>query len=416
MTTATISNVQNRADQPVPDGMRLLRGTECWWVIHGSKHARLPLAAVIQTEAGNRVLDDVLNALRERDFFTKPAVTAYAVTVLTATACNLGCAYCFQNLELPAAGSFAPPRIRNEVLTPDRVRNVADFIARQMAAASLDQTTLLLFGGEPLLNPEGSLELLRALKPMNLVDAEMVTNGVLLHRRLAGELSRAGLNRVQITFDGAESVHDTIRVTRNGRGTYAKILRNVAQAAEETDLSWHFRVNISHHNLDGLEKLIDDLGDVVPGERASLHLALIDDSGLGYENEVGYAPEYAQRFKQLHTQAIAYGMHVPLSKPMTDCPYCSAVGGAEGAVVNADGQLYSCWENAGREGWDIGDVVNGYRPTPDIQDKWVACDFEIKSHGTQEATRLFFEEIDAAVLDDTYAQRRSTTPGPSPAG
>ncbi|MFF9639211.1 hypothetical protein ACF1D2_32110 [Streptomyces bacillaris] len=218
---------------------------------------------------------------------------------------------------------------------------------------------------------------------MNPVDAEMVTNGVLLHRRLAGELSRAGLHRVQITFDGAESIHDTIRVTRNGRGTYAKILRNVAQAAEETDLSWHFRVNISHHNLDGSEKLIDDLGDVVPGERASLHLALIDDSGLGYENEVGYAPEYVHRFKELHTQAIAYGMHVPLSKPMTDCPYCSTVGGAEGAVVNADGQLYSCWGNAGREGRDIGDVVNGYRPTPDIQDKWVACDFEIKSHGTQ---------------------------------
>ncbi|MEU3975249.1 hypothetical protein [Streptomyces bacillaris] len=205
-------------------------------------------------------------------------------------------------------------------------------------------------------------------------------------------------------------------MTRNGRGTYAKILRNLAQAAEETDLSWHFRVNISHHNLDGSEKLIDDLGDIVPGERASLHLALIDDSRLGYENEVGYSPEYVHRLKELHTQAIAYGMHVPLSEPMTDCPYCSTVGGAEGAVVNADGQPYSCWENAGREGRDTGDVANGYRPAPDIQDKWVACDFEIKSHGTQEATRLFFEEVDAAVLDDTYARRRSTTPAPSPTG
>lgn len=71
--------------------------------------------------------------------------------------------------------------------------------------------------------------------------------------------------------------------------------------------------------------------------------------------------------------------------------------------MNADGQLYSCWESAGREGWDVGDIDSGYLPAEAIQPRWVACDFDIKSHGTDEQTREFFARIDAATLDSMYA-------------
>lgn len=275
-----------------------------------------------------------------------------------------------------------------------------------MTRFSLPDSSLLLFGGEPLLNPAGSLNLLRAMQPLHLADAEIITNGVLLTRTLADELAEAGLRRVQITFDGNRNVHDQIRVTRNGRGTYDKILRNVTAAAESTDLSWHFRVNISHRNLNGLETLIDDLGQAVPPGRTSLHLALIDDVGLGYDNTVGYSAEYIQRFADLHKRAVSHGMFIPVSKPLTTCPYCSVFGGDRGAVVNADGRLYSCWETAGREEWAIGDITDGYLPADTIRDRWVACDFDIKSHGTDAETQQFFEYIDAAALDSMYAHRQ----------
>ncbi|WP_327389393.1 radical SAM protein [Streptomyces microflavus] len=405
MAISAAAHTAGTTDQP-PEDLRLLAGEDCWWAVSGTRTARLPKHAVTQTSGRNILVPEALDALNAQRFFRAAPRDTYAVTVLTATACNLGCNYCFQNLELAPQGSYAPPRIPNEVLDTERVQNVVSFVKRQMRTYGFSQSSLLVFGGEPLLNPAGTLDLLHAMSDVNLIDADMVTNGVLLKPSLATQLAAAGLNRAQITFDGAQNLHDQIRVTRNGRGTYDQILRNVRHAAEKTELSWHFRVNISHRNLDGLETLIDDLGTAVPAGRASLHLALIDDNGLGYENTVGYSAEYAQRFTELHERAIAHGLFIPLSKPLSVCPYCSAFGGEQGAVINADGQLYSCWENAGREGWDVGSVSHGYRSADEIRSRWVACDFDVKSHGSKEDTRSFFDRLDATALDAMYRKGR----------
>ncbi len=407
MTTAasasTAEAITSNIGHPLPPNVRLLPGRDCWWVIRDTTIARLPREAVTSASAQSVILPEAYDALRQQGFFTVRPADVYAVTVLTATACNLGCAYCYQNTSLPQEGSFAPPRIDKAVLTSSRVGEVAAFIERQMARFDLKKSSLLLFGGEPLLNPSGALQMLQAMRPLGLADAEMITNAVLLTPKLATRLAEAGLRRAQITFDGGKDDHDSIRVTRNGRGTYDTILRNVIEGSAQTDLHWHFRVNISHRNMGDLERLIDDLGDAVPQGRSSLHLALIDDTGLGYDNTVDYSSDYVELFTQLVTRAVRHGMFVPISKPISSCPYCGVFGGDRGAVINADGKLYSCWETVGREDWIIGDVENGYLPEEHVRPRWVACDYDIKSHGTKEQAQRFFDQIDAVALDEMYA-------------
>ncbi|TDC85046.1 radical SAM protein [Micromonospora sp. KC606] len=401
--------------QPAPPPgteVRLLRGRDSWWAVHGNRVARLPLAAVHGEGPAPTLTPQARAALAEGRFFASPNADTYAVTVLTATACNLGCSYCFQNTALPPPGSSAPPRIRAATLTSDLIARTTAFVQRQMSRFGQGQASLLLFGGEPLLNPVGAVRILRALQPLNLVDADIVTNGVLLTPRLAGQLTAAGLRRMQITFDGARPDHDRIRVTRDGRATYDKILRNVADAVRRTDLSWTFRVNVSHRNIGDLDRLIEDLASVTVPGRTSLHLSLVDDVGLGYDNAVGYTPGLADRFIALHARAIEYGMTIPVSKPLTACPYCSTFGGDGGAVINADGHLYSCWETAGREGWSVGDVTDGYLPAETIRSRWVPCDYDILPHGSDEQAREFFDRVDATALDGMYAAGRLAAPAP----
>ncbi|MGL5852113.1 MAG: radical SAM protein [Phycicoccus sp.] len=324
--------------------------------------------------------------------------------MLTATACNLGCAYCFQNTAPAAPGSSAPPRIATQRLTPDLVQATGAFVAGQMLRYGFDSTSLLIFGGEPLLNVEGGLLLLNEFAGLGMGMSEIVTNGVLLSRDIACQLADAGLQRIQITFDGNRAEHDDARVTRNGGGTYDSILERVAVASSVTDLRWNFRVNVSHRNIAGLMQLVDDLAHAAVPERSSLHLALIDDVGLGYDNSVRYSMEFADVFADVNRRAIAHGFTVPLSSPLGECPYCSVVAGGGGAVVNADGKLYSCWENAGRGQWSVGTVATGY--DEDSNQRWVACDFDSAPHGDAHEARRFFERVDAAALDAMYIQQR----------
>jgi uncharacterized protein len=377
--------------------MRLLRGEMCWWCMRAGRIARLPLDAVI----GGNVVPEASAALQTAGFFDDEPCDTYAVTVMTTTTCNLGCSYCFQNTAPAAPGSFAPPRIPALHLTLARILKVERFIRHQMQVGGYEKLSVMLFGGEPLLNPRGCVELLTRTRSLGLVHAEMVSNGVHLTPELAAQLAAAGLAMVQITFDGARYSHDMVRLTRNGRGTYDKILANVKAAAENTGLLWNFRVNVSHRNRSGLDELVDELARAVPPERATLHFALIDDVGLGYHNDVGYTDEFALQLIALHRQAIQHGMFIPISPPLRDCVYCGQVGGATGAVINADGRLYSCWENTGRTDWCVGNVDEGYAEPETVHARWVACDFDVEPHAASEAqAREFFDTVHARLLDD----------------
>lgn len=288
------------------------------------------------------------------------------------------------------------------------------FVADQMSKYGFERASLLIFGGEPLLNVDGCLRLLQEFGVLGLSMSEIVTNGVLLTAETAERLQEGGLRRVQVTFDGSRDDHDGTRVTRNGRETYDMILNRVATASQLTELRWNFRVNVSHRNIRGLAALVEDLAKAAVPARSSLHLALIDDVGLGYDNGVRYAREFADQFVAVNSRAIEHGFSVPLSSPLSECPYCATVGGVAGAVVNADGRLYSCWENAGRTEWSVGTVASGY--DRDIEARWVACDFDTAPHGNAIEARQFFDWVDAAALDAMYrcGRLRSRTDGQGP--
>lgn len=54
-----------------------------------------------------------------------------------------------------------------------------------------------------------------------------------------------------------------------------------------------------------------------------------------------------------------------------------------------------------------GAVTTGFLPHDTIRDRWVACDYDIKSHGTSQQTHRFVDQLDAATLDALYDRRNS---------
>jgi uncharacterized protein len=385
----------SRLDAPVE---RILRGKNHWWFLGSGGVARL--RAHHLTPEGT-LTPEAERYLRDQGLFHVRPARAYSLTVLTSTDCNLGCGYCFQNMAQDPTGGNRPPRIAHARLTSATIGDILDFAAGQMAREELEQLTVMLFGGEPLLNPRGCVELLTRAADYGLISASMISNLTLLTPKLAADLAGAGLRWVQVTFDGDRDDHDRIRVRRSNGGTFDTIVRNLARGAQAApEVRWHLRVNFSHHNYRGINNLIDRLADALDTSRCFIYFSRVNDVNVGYGNELEHDADLAAEFANWKFRALDLGFSITRPGPHLPCPACSYRDGRYGAVISADGTLSSCWETAGKPGWQVGSVTDGYLPPEQTSDKWVSCaDSWGYTDADEEGVSAFRDQVDAAVLD-----------------
>lgn len=389
----------NRVADDLAAGARILRGERNWWFLGpGGGVARLRAGHV----SGDGTLrPDAERRLREHGLLSAAPPSTYSLTVLTSTHCNLGCGYCFQNTGQDAADGSRPPRIPRTRLTSDTITSILDFTDRQMAAAGLDKLRVLLFGGEPLLNPRGCVELLERAAGHGLTSAWMISNATLLTPALAARLAGLGLESVQVTFDGDRPDHDRIRVVRaDGGGTFDTIVGNIVRASQAAPLRWILRVNVSQETYQGVDALIDRLAGALDPGRCALYFAQVGDVGVGYGNDLPHSGDVSARFARWQRRALDLGFTVTRPQAHRPCATCGYGDGRYGAVVSADGTLSSCWETAGKDDWQVGTVTGGYLPdTPDRQRRWIGCEDLYRRGEDARTLAAFHDTVDAALLD-----------------
>ncbi|MFF0292761.1 radical SAM protein [Kitasatospora sp. NPDC004614] len=384
------------------DAPRLIRSTHGWWFLGNQTWTLLKSEQVLQD---GTICAEIEEFLHSHGAYRPRIPSAYTLTVLPTTTCNLGCGYCFQNTGLDPAGGNKPQRIDGYRLDTATIDRIAHFTESQMERAGLRSLDLVVFGGEPLLNPRGCLALLQHCGTIGLRSAVMTTNGVLLTPTIAKNLNAAGLSGVQVTFDGSREDHDRIRVTRNGGATFDTIVRNVARATDVTTLSWGLRVNISHHNFDRIGEVFAQWKEHLDPGRCTVSFAWVGDAGFGYGNDLRHVDEVSQKFVEWQVMALECGFRITRPGMKTTCHTCSAPGGKYGAVVNADGTLYSCWQSAGKDGFEVGTLDDGYLTADRVSDRWVQCGYEYDQAPT-EVVADFHDRVDGQVLDYLYATGR----------
>ncbi|KJK56329.1 radical SAM protein [Saccharothrix sp. ST-888] len=384
------------------DEPRLIPSDRGWWFIGNQTWTLLKPEHV---GADGELRPDVDGFLRSEGAYRERTAKSFSLTVLTSTACNLGCGYCFQNTGQDPRGGHRPPRINLRRLNTGTIDRIVDFTAERMAQAGLDRLYLLLFGGEPLLNPRGCLELLGRCAPLGLGVGAMTTNGVLLTRRRAVQLHGAGLRDVQITFDGSRADHDGTRVTHTGGATFDAILANVAAATAATGLRWNFRVNVSHHNIDRIGELFGQLDGRTDPDRCTFTFAWVGDSGIGYRNDLTRAQQVEDRFVEWAVEGLERGYRFVRPSMRTTCQICSVPGGRHGAVVNADGTLFSSWQSAGKPGMEVGHIDHGYLDPGSVPDRWVTCGYDYEQADT-EVMAGFQDRVDGRILDYLHTTGR----------
>ena len=327
---------------------RLVRGRDGWWCIAPAGVALVPDKLV----RDGKLTESAMAEVDRLGILTPRAPAYYSLTVLTSTAGDLGCPYCLRHTGTTALPDrFDPPRSRHTMLSSDVVDAAVEFTRQRMAQMGFSRLHVLLFGGEPLLNPYGCQRVLTRCGELGEVTGHMISNGVLLSRRRAVELYAAGLRSVQIAVDGPAGIHDSARPTRDGRPTLDQILANVATAQEATDLRFNFRVNVrvngringrgngrvhgAPSTLAGLLDLVDKMAAPVAAERCGF--TIVPD---------GPFPLDSRAVLTAYALARERGFRIPRPH-IPYCAFCFDEHGRYGAVVNADGTLFSSWDSVG---------------------------------------------------------------------
>jgi uncharacterized protein len=182
--------------------------------------------------------------------------TVVNLIVCPTLACNFGCDYCFQGLDKPL-----------EAMTEDVQDAVVALYERMLQARpEIKFINMIWYGGEPLMRKQIIYDLADRLIDISAragvrYTGTMVSNGFLMTREVAQTLFVNGLRTVQITLDGSEPFHDARRHLLSGskKGTYQKIVQNIASWVDAVPISVNVRVNIDERNKDAVMSLIDDL-------------------------------------------------------------------------------------------------------------------------------------------------------------
>ncbi|MBO7295987.1 MAG: thioether cross-link-forming SCIFF peptide maturase [Clostridia bacterium] len=298
-----------------------------------------------------------------------------ALCLHVAHTCNLNCEYCFA-----AQGKYHGDRA---VMSLEVGKASIDFLIKH--SGTRRNLEVDFFGGEPLMNFDVVKEIVAYARSIEKEHNKnfrftLTTNGVLVDDEVIDWANRECHN-VVLSLDGREEVHDRLRKTVNGKGSYATIVPKFQHFVEKREgKGYYLRGTYTRNNLDFTNDIF--------------HMIDLGFDQLSMEPVV-CAPEdpYALRaedlpvlFEQYEILAKAQIERRREGKPFTfyhymlnlehgPCVYKRISGcgsGTEYMAVTPWGDLYPCHQFVGEEEYKLGDLWTGVTNTA-LRDEFKLC-------------------------------------------
>lgn len=200
--------------------------------------------------------DDLALASQTRqiaEHFWKEKTPLTRYTILTTTACNARCFYCFET------------GWQRSTMTEQTARDTAQYIAAHCGGQPVH---IRWFGGEPLVNVRAIDTITGCLRRQGVVyRSNMTSNGYLFDEALVRRAKDDwNLQLVEITLDGTEDVYNQRKAYVNTKGSpYQRVLRNIGLLLD-AGVTVKVRLNMDRDNARDLSALVDELAERFAGE------------------------------------------------------------------------------------------------------------------------------------------------------
>lgn len=271
--------------------------------------------------------DETEAYIRKREEYERSS-GEYTITINPTLACNMSCWYCYESHKnMPA-------------MSADVKQSVLLLIDKLLADNKLKKLNLSFFGGEPLLYfDKVVVDIVNHAKMQcKAFDAKLsihfTTNAYLLTDSVLKQLEGLDVS-FQITIDGGKQVHDSVRKTKGGEPTYARIVEHIHQT-----LSHGFPVGVRfNYTAKSIPSFIDVVKDFSHLQQEQKQLVNFTFQRVWQDNE-GDASQVEQQVEHIERAFEQAGLFVNNAKSYI-VPYCYA-DGVNTAVVNYNGDLFKC--------------------------------------------------------------------------
>ncbi|MGN0160490.1 MAG: thioether cross-link-forming SCIFF peptide maturase [Lachnospiraceae bacterium] len=325
------------------------------------------------------------------DAFKNRQTVVKALCLHIAHDCNLACRYCFAE-----EGEYHG---RRALMSFEVGKKALDFLVKN--SGTRKNLEVDFFGGEPLMNFEVVKQLVeygRSIEEANNKKFRftLTTNGVLLNDDIL-EFANKEMGNIVLSVDGRKEVHDKMRPTRNGKGSYDIIMPKFKKVAESRNQNnYYVRGTFTHHNLDfskdvlsladeGFEQISMEPVVAKPTEDYAIRE---EDLPQIFEEYDKLAAELAKRKKE--GRGFNF-FHFMIDLDGGPCIYKRMSGcgsGCEYLAVTPWGDFYPCHQFVGEEKFLMGNVDEGI-VHPEIADEFRGCNVYSKEECKNCFARFF---------------------------
>ena len=319
-------------------------------------------------------MDDVAELVEEGMLFSDdpyvdmaPAIGAKetvvkALCLHVAHDCNLKCRYCFAE-----EGEYHGKRA---LMSAEVGRQALDFLVAN--SGKRRNLEVDFFGGEPLMNWDVVKELVAYGRELEQSHHKkfrftLTTNGILLNDEIMDYLNE-NMDNVVLSIDGRQEVHDRMRPTPNGKGSYGLILDKFKKMAElRGQTRYYVRGTFTRENLDFAKDVLH-LAD--EGFQQISIEPVVADGRETYALRDEDLPKLEEQYEFLAREMLAreergdgftfFHFLMDLSQGPCIVKRLSGCGsGCEDLAVHPSGDLYPCHQFVGQEEFRMGSVFEG---------------------------------------------------------
>lgn len=295
----------------------------------------------------NRIFSYMLN---EEKYNSK----IFSATILLTMSCNLRCTYCFQGHDN-----------RSMTLNIEKANRIATFLTSSAKMKGSKHISIILFGGEPLVNIDMGYYILAKVKEFcehndMTYSSAIITNGTLLNIDIIDKLAEFNCQMIQITLDGLKKIHDSRRIYQNGKGSFDETINALMLLKEYRKIHTVIRINIDKINIDETHRLLEYIG--------KYNLNLTDfrvDFGIVRGETAGCSSYTGNCFNDNEVGDVLYDLWNFANKqgfehnirPVRKTMYCGLYSNNQFTIApNCD--VYKCWEHVGEEKHLMGKIDN----------------------------------------------------------